>query len=957
MAGTTERIQQNSAGNLLRVLLDLLPDVVYVKDRRSVYILANAALARQFGVADATEVLGRTDHDFWPRPMADRVRQIEEHLMSEGEAGLEMEEHLIDRTGVERWYLSSKVSLHSSDGRVVGLVGISRDITDRKRVEVALRDANQALEERVRARTAELERTMQALARSEALYRDVVTHVDEYIYAATISSEGTPLESYHSPVCERITGWASHVFVEDETLWYRLIHPDDRAKVLARLDALRNDLAPMQVEHRLMHRDGSLRWVRNHCVARRTSDGALVLAGFVLDITTDRRLREELVSARESAEAANRAKSDFLASVSHEIRTPMNGILGMAEMLLRAPLPGELREWVGTIHSSGQALLGIIEELLDFARIESGAPSILPAPADLRTIAEEAVELLALRAEGKGLQLSLRWRAPAMQVADALRFRQILLNLIGNAVKFTATGSVDVEVDSATTDPAGAMPGLRVSVRDTGPGLSRDQIDRLFQPYQQADQVMGRMIGGSGLGLAISKRLVELMGGRIGVSSELGVGSCFWCELPLAPVESVPAEQAPARPGSDALAPAGVNGRRYSGPCPPRQRVLVIARAGRVGEILVEQLADLDQQAMLVAVDAASAVLAEAAAQRQPWTVAVGELPPPVGDWPAPAWIRVVAISQVVSSPLHDGDAPVATLARPVRIGRLAAALGGRQPGESTPPASASARLAVTTHTLAVLVVDDDPGNQRVASIMLRELGCQVHVAGDGASAVALLDAHAFDLVLLDQNLPDAEGTDIAKRIRERETERPTTGRPRAAIIGCTAGRVETMRQHCLDSGMDEVLAKPVSLAALAAVVRRQLPGRSSEADLIRVKHPLPSRDVMDQAVIDRHLALKGGPELVRQLVVFWRTDAATLFPLIREAARAGDQRRLAQTAHRLLGSARTLGLLRVIHHLSQIEEAARAGAPPPNEAIEVHLVRVMQEGVDAANELLGRLG
>ncbi len=534
----------------------------------------------------------------------------------------------------------------------------------------------------------------------------------------------------------------------------------------------------------------------------------------ILRDITQRKVAEEAIrAAHDRAIEAAEVKSQFLATMSHEIRTPINAVVGMSELLLQTPLNDEAREYATTVRDSAESLLAIVNDILDFSKIEAGRMQLDSAPFSPVVAVENATDILAAAARKKNLSLStyVAPDVPLRLAGDADRLRQVLLNLIGNAVKFTASGSVTVRAIVDHFDGEDALE-LRFSVTDTGPGIAQDAAEQLFEPFRQADQSTRRRFGGTGLGLSISRRLVDLMGGKMGFDSSPGRGSTFWFTVPFLRVRD---GAEPER--SDALRGA---------------RVLVVDDESVARQVVDQYLLTWGAAASSTGNAAHALELARAAAERgSPFDVVLADRRASGDAYGFAA--RLHAVDGCESIPIVllaggeesvNGDYArahgfVAVVRKPVRQNALHDTLSAAlaDPVAPSPPATNGAVAGLSADRVLVLVAEDNPVNRRLALQQLKKLGFRADAVTDGREAVDAVAQGRYDLVLMDCQMPDVDGFEATREIRRNETLRGG----HVPIIAMTANTLEGDREACLAAGMDDYLAKPVQLAALRAVVER----------------------------------------------------------------------------------------------------------------------------------------
>jgi len=538
------------------------------------------------------------------------------------------------------------------------------------------------------------------------------------------------------------------------------------------------------------------------------------------EVNERRAALEALTRAKEEAESANLAKSQFLANMSHEIRTPMNGILGMIQMLSQSQLSEQQLGYLDLARGSAESLLTIINDILDFSKIEAGKLELEAIPFDARQLAEDLATLFAASAESKQIELTcyIEPRLCCAVVGDPTRLRQVLTNILGNAIKFTTQGEIRLQVtDGGRT---GDRQTLEIMVIDTGIGISAEQQRSLFQPFVQADGSTTRKFGGSGLGLTISRNLVELMGGTLGLTSGLGEGSTFHIRLPM---QCQAAAEPPPRP-------QGLRGLQ----------VLAVDAHATSLRILADYLEDLGIRCECTR-DSVKVLerLRQAKENDTPFDVAILDMRMPGLDGPTLA--RLIRADPAISdtkllllTPREHKAGQGArrhrsvnrTLAKPVRQAHLLAALSRVALGQAIEQPSTLLQINQDSEVLdaspaligRILLAEDNPINQKVACGMLRRLGLEVDVAGDGTQALKRLDEAAYDLVLMDVQMPVMDGFAATRALREREAR---DGRSHQTVVAMTANAMSGDRERCLEAGMDDYIPKPVRLMDLRGTLER----------------------------------------------------------------------------------------------------------------------------------------
>ncbi|HEY0158418.1 MAG TPA: response regulator [Thermoanaerobaculia bacterium] len=756
-----------------------------------------------------------------------------------------------------------------------------------------------------------LRRGGRALRESRERYRHIIENANEIIYNADHRGRFT----YVNPAATRITGYE-----EDELLgrhYLDLIDPDYRD---AAAHFYRHQFTTREpstyFEFPMIAKSGMRIWMGQNVLTILDGDRVIGYEAIARDITQRKGIEDELARTRDAALQSARAKSEFLANVSHEIRTPLNGVLGMTGLMLGTPLTPEQREYADMIRSSGESLLAIVNDVLDLSRVESGKLSIETTDFHLDDLVESVIEQFSARAAAKRLKFKTNTPDDVCRAlrGDSHRIRQVLLNLVGNAIKFTDRGEVVLTVMQPRRDADRVT--LRFLVTDTGIGIPAAAQQRIFTPFTQADGSTTRKYGGSGLGLAVSKQLVEAMGGEMGVISVEREGSTFWFELPLQ------------------LQPEDTS-------MPVRQWDLAKYRALLVDANEVHR-AGVTRHLSATHIpfdEAHTAFDALAAAYQRRYDVIVFDMQLPDDDGlgfarsirrdPALASTKLLLLTafgrrrqDVVAFQQAGVDA---FLLKPIRKTQLCDAVTRLLRGESE-PAMAQPRPDARQETsrARILIVEDNSVNQLVALGQIQRLGHEGVVASGGVEAIEMIREERFDLVLMDCQMPGIDGYEASRRIRQMGGRAAQT-----PIVAMTAHALPGEREKCLAAGMNDYLAKPVSLEQLGAIIRLWA-SKSSAAQDATVADPLMEGDdphVLDRERISSFLAISRTQDgFLEGLVKTFREDVPSRLDALRAAASSGDANDLALAAHALKSSSGSVGAKRMYTVASQLEVAARAG-------------------------------
>ncbi len=824
--------------------------------------------------------------------------------------------------------LARRVDIRSRDEVGQLATAFNGMLQDLESSQGQLRKYTEELEVKVAERTRELQQEKEALRASE----EYLTTIWEFTQAGIIIINAETHEMIDiNPYALRLIGLPKDQVVG--RICHRFVCPAEEGK--CPITDLHQKVD--NSERVLLTATGQKIPILKTVVTVRRQNCDYLVESFI-DITPLKHAEEALKQAKEAAEAANRAKSDFLAVMSHEIRTPLNGVMGMTEVLRGAGLNAEQRRFADTILRSAQGLLTVINDILDFSKIEAGRLELETVAFNLRDLVEETAVLLAEQAHHKGLELlvDLASDLPNALQGDPARLRQIMMNLVGNAIKFTERGEVVIRLRLLAQDAATAR--LRVAVTDTGIGIAPAAQGQIFESFTQADGSTTRRYGGTGLGLAISRRLVRLMGGDMGVESAPGAGSTFWFTLALARAEAVSRPSGLPRPDLRNV------------------RVLVVDDNATNREILHHPLHAWGMHETSVASGAEALATLRQAAQ----TGAAYELA--ILDWHMPGMdglelarqiradpilnaLRVLMLTS--SGPSDGGPQAVAAgidryLPKPVRQAELHDALCRLARPVAPMIDPATGRFLPPGETLRfdgrVLVAEDNPVNQQVARAMLENLGCQVELVNDGGDALDALAREPFDLVLMDCQMPVLDGWAATTTWREREC---AAGSPRVPIIALTADVIKGVRERCQAAGMDDYLSKPFEQAQLAAILERWLPpARNTIPQSVAAPPPPPAPATTSDAAAPpdptvaplntralaqiRALQRTGQPSVLRKIIGLYLESAPALLQRLREAVAAGDSEALRQAAHSFKSSSANLGATQLAAHCKELEHRGR---------------------------------
>jgi PAS domain S-box-containing protein len=785
-----------NSNKLLQTIINTAPVRIFWKSKDLQYLGANNFFAKDAGLSCSDELIGKNDFQLAWKEGAELYREDDRNVIESGVPKLFYEESQTTPNGNVIWLSTSKVPLRNEADEIIGVLGMYEDITGRKQTEI------------VKTR---------ALLRQRAI-------LDNLPMMAWLKDTESRLEMLNEPYA-KACGRAIDECIGKSDLD---LFPEELAKGYIADDHEVCVSGKGKVTEECIATPDGIKWHLTYKTPLFDETGNVIgTTGIAQDITEKKHYEELLVDAKEKAESATLAKSSFLSTMSHEIRTPMNGVIGMTNLLLETDLSSEQREYADIVRKSGENLLGLINDILDFSKIEAGKLSLEILDFDLRTTIEDTAELLFLRAAEKGLEMICQIDpvVPSYLRGDPGRVRQILTNLAGNAIKFTNQG--EIVISASLVEDQDTTVTILFKVTDTGIGIPADCLDAIFAPFTQADGSTTRKYGGTGLGLAICKQLAELMDGEIGVTSEIGVGSTFWFTTRL----EKQAEHSISNVLHAEVPRVDISGART-----------VVVDDNATNRLLITTLLNHWGCRIESAVDAKSALvlMQEAVQAGDPFQLALLDQEMPEMDGlelarrikadpllESTMMIMITSMGQRGDSAILEQIGFDGYLSKPVRQSTLfdcislVLARKSAAPGSPRLPQGIVTRFTVAEyaeHNTRILLAEDNIINQKVAQNILNKLGYKADVVANGIEAVRALELIHYDLVLMDCMMPEMNGFDATKAIRDQESKVLNHDIP---IIAMTANAMQEDREQCLSAGMNDYLSKPVKKEELAAVLEK----------------------------------------------------------------------------------------------------------------------------------------
>ena len=918
---------------LMDTLLENVPDAIYFKDKQSRFIRISRAHAKLFHLTDPAEAIGKSDAEFFGIEHARGALADERQIMKTAEPMVAKVERETWPDREDTWCSTTKLPLRDPKGEIIGTFGISRDVTQQMRAELEL-------------------------ARERDLLKTITNNIPDLIYVKDrfgrfVTGNTALVKLLNLPSVEHIVGKTDYDFLPPELACNYVT--DDQ-------NVIRSGTPLIDQEESSQDANGNKRWLLTTKVPLRDEFGDVVgIVGIGRDITARKIASEDLRSAMEAADAANRAKSDFLANMSHEIRTPMNAIIGMTELLLDTKLDATQRGYLKMVGESGDALLSIINDVLDFSKIEAGMLDIDSMPFDLRETLGDTMKTLAVRAHSKGLELAFRVapEVPPYLIGDAGRIRQVLVNLVGNSIKFTEHGEVVVDVELKSENDN--QIELLACVRDTGIGIPADKCKSVFNEFEQADTSTTRRYGGTGLGLAISSKLVAMMGGSVWVESEVGAGSRFYFTVSL----EIADEDVKSTNQRGMVVVGGT-------------RVLVVDDNETNRLILHEMLTNWGMLPTLACgTEEAITEIKAAVETKAPFGLTIADVNMPEQDG--------FEFAKRVRNEQSIDDMPIIMLTSGGRIGDKQKRSEFRVTDRLMKPVKQSELFDSVVRALGVNVTEDHQGqhpsedygirplnillaednivNQKLAVGVLTKYGHKVTVVGDGQQAVDAVQQASFDVVLMDVQMPEMDGLTAARTIRAAEKESGS----HLPIIAMTAHAMKGDREGCLEAGMDEYVPKPIRVANLfeklslvlnkynmlsgtaeiAAPANLDVANQEDAEASASPANDEPQQDISNDSAVPEncncesaaenceisqwidweklHMTIGDNPSLIAELFQAFAEESATLIGQIDHSIANQDADLLKSSTHTLKGASMAIGATLLAECTIEVEKAGKS--------------------------------
>ena len=861
-------------------LVNSLPLCILIKAPDGKRLFANEAYLR-FRNISLEQLVGKVDGDLFPHEIANRFTEADQRVLN-GET-LQSVQQTIDANGNHVWMERVKSPIRKSDGQVVGVQIVFWDVT--KRIEA-----------------------QEQMKFERHLLDALLNNLPDSIYFKDTESKFIRISNAMASkfgfqdVKDVVGKTDADVFSNEHADAAR----NDELEIIrsgeSLVDRIEKETWP--------NRDDS--WCMSTKMPFRDHKGAIIgTFGISRDITDLVKSQESLQTARDSADKANRAKSEFLANMSHEIRTPMNAIIGMSELLSQTQLTQEQNDYVELVRESSTNLLRLLNDILDFSRIEARRLEIETTPFDVRDLVEKATRTVSIRAAEKDLELTCRVSpdVPAMAVGDPGRIRQVLINLVSNGIKFTGAGQVSINVHRVPTDISGQC-SLCFEVKDTGIGIAADKQAAVMEPFTQADASTTRRFGGTGLGLTISRELVELMGGSISLESQIDVGTTFSFTLPLGIASNE----------------SQTNTRDLAG-----MQVLVVDDNSTNRKILTEILtawncvpvvAESGPQAMQRIQEGSNSVS----------LVLLDYMMPEMDGYEVAKRLRAIyprdSLKMIVlSSAAHHEVAEKFSelgidryMTKPVVQSELLETVLNVMEISPAVAAEPPTTSELASYPLNVLVAEDGLANQHVANGLLKFAGHQCTIAVDGIETIEKWKNGNFDLILMDMHMPEMDGLEAAKRIREIEQ---ATNKERIPIVALTAAAMKEDAEACIAAGMDDYLCKPISKDALQAKLRSFMdPNKAPTGSPTTSQKAEPEANVIDVQAACKNVA--GGMRGLAKLAPVFLKECQDLSTRIDASLIDGNFKELGRAAHTLRGCANLFSAQRLASLSSAVEESAK---------------------------------